>query len=1492
MAIDKKVALGVLTFILMASGVVYMVFDDEGLKMRIDEDKSTFYTLEDSRWKVSGREYNKLFDGSTQLYRDAKNIYVKTYLDEVNNITKIERYTPYIRGPVILDTYIFDGNIDDVELFPISHTVTVINGSDYFYRYEVRDLIYNGDTEKLSVTEMDFGRKMTVEWQDDFRWAWVYKSGILKVQYDIPSDYEVYEVRLFDPDQTVLTGTSRYFFEGWETNAIDSDYWTVYGSNQYNWTAVNNTAVRTGSYSLEMYSSTSGNYVLNEIITAYDFTGASNIVLDFYEYSSNDEDDAASDHTDHENADGYYFTCDGSYWYVLGSLTATPVWTNYNANISNDPDFCSEINSSFAIKLTQYDNYDLTSDGRMFDDINITWDVLPTILQDPDTENLKDNFVLNGSFADTNYGSLEYTSVGWSNDGRESRGFIMYNISPIPVVSDYEVSSALLYLNVTVNNFEVADSAQLYANYKRNSYWNESTMTWNNQVTGFSHAGNTTVSDTTGWKSIDVTEAVALAYSLGDSNLSFMMNASKTYASGDSDYLRFNLKEASADYRPYLEVYTEYVAPANPGITSVELEPASANINDDLVAYITTTDANYDWLQSKCLLIVDSVQQDIIITTDIVPNVRHEMFTIPAWFTESGDSIVLSCSISDDDGDNYYDATSSNTVNIPTFYLEIEGSSADVDAELGTLLDITYGSSGATEYCIDIPHPDYGTNYSCNTSIETFTLDINYFRTDVLNDTNTEYNLSYTTAGNETVYIDAHIKDYVHSLQFDLIGYDDDGNYPAGVKVYIGDTLTNNVGLVMDSEENSIPLFYDGESSVETIITTEGYTVASYLKVPKTANVTSAIMNVEGTHIEYTEDIYSDEEFHMSRNNENSWYDARNATTASYMRAGSTQTGYMTSGYVSYNGYGLWSVSRAGYRYDTSFIDDSDTISFAKLYNRVAANYGGLQGLFNASYGLEMSTSSYSQDVGTHLDEVAPSSNTWFNITDYSIIERDGYTDLMVRNEYDYDDDSTWAVEETFTFAGISVAWIGNSNAAYKSRLRLTRNNTPTDVWVEVGTLDGDYEFNYTGDYTTDTTMDDFATQMNDYLDTCTEDSDGYCLVPIYIYSANLGNMTLDALEVNYTYSVNPINVSTSVVETYFDNNQSTTVIPITLYSGTDTSILEIQNIKYDYYGGNETYEINVHTTTYSDEDKLNITYFYSEYDLDLPSKIYYLDFYPWSTDAKNVTPFGQNDQTPILNVTGENYGGKTLDFLMYLNKSEIYNCTNITVSNTNNKSDGELLETALSSEYQTITYDEDGDWFDATNETVANNLYGNTGFYYVNYTKPERAESAIWLVKHGNLGPYNITLPKYCFDYDDNQIMLRMSSTTTGVSQPYCYGGVWEKIGNATTAALDAAPVNIGDFHGWVNDSDWGTGEKYIGTVIGIWGTNGSVADHGMLYEEAMYWVQTEWKTIKTDVDYDDNFGVWMWTDYECNLGYGVFSPELYFRGCCDSCYCDSTLS
>ncbi len=184
-------------------------------------------------------------------------------------------------------------------------------------------------------------------------------------------------------DDSMVSGQ---FFDGFESGGFTSN-WTVLGNpGTYNRTQVTSSgcgqSANSGTYFALMDSSVDGNYETNVLKSGYDFTGAGDIFLEFYHFDSGEESHQIGDHAGDYVAsctgnsacgDGVFYTCDGSFWYRLEALGTESTWTLHSINISADPDFCSEVNTSFAVKFMQHDNYGCDLDGRGFDDVNITW---------------------------------------------------------------------------------------------------------------------------------------------------------------------------------------------------------------------------------------------------------------------------------------------------------------------------------------------------------------------------------------------------------------------------------------------------------------------------------------------------------------------------------------------------------------------------------------------------------------------------------------------------------------------------------------------------------------------------------------------------------------------------------------------------------------------------------------------------------------------------------------------------------------------------------------------------------------------------------------------------------------------------------------------------------------------------------------------------------------------------------------------------------------
>jgi len=233
----------------------------------------------------------------------------------------------------------------------------------------------------------------------------------------------------------------------------------------------------------------------------------------------------------------------------------------------------------------------------------------------------------------------------------------------------------------------------------------------------------------------------------------------------------------------------------------------------------------------------------------------------------------------------------------------------------------------------------------------------------------------------------------------------------------------------------------------------------------------------------------------------------------------------------------------------------------------------------------------------------------------------------------------------------------------------------PENITLEIGDVDGTYEWNYTGEFATTDDVSDFSSVLNTYLTDCTADSDGYCAVPVYIFSATAGSLTFNKINLTYTTGSNPIYLDITLIEDFLNSSSGFVDLPITIESDR-ASTITVNDIRFDYRGGNDT--INILTFNATDgvdktvNDSLDLIVYYSNWDYEFPDYIDWLEFIPASPTTKNVTPYGQSTSNPILNITNYGYGGMQSNFSAYLN--ETHDCVNLTISTTTNKSDGFIL--------------------------------------------------------------------------------------------------------------------------------------------------------------------------------------------------------------------------
>ena len=138
-----KYFIGALLLVILTSSI-YLTLDDQ-VRIDIQLTKSIFQVQEDGKWVVSGIEYVNIFDGPAKMR--AKNRTLE--YDIFDNTTIITRTALYKESILVVERYMFDGNIEDVEMFPVDHSIRVINADrperPFILQYEVQKLEYSGN---------------------------------------------------------------------------------------------------------------------------------------------------------------------------------------------------------------------------------------------------------------------------------------------------------------------------------------------------------------------------------------------------------------------------------------------------------------------------------------------------------------------------------------------------------------------------------------------------------------------------------------------------------------------------------------------------------------------------------------------------------------------------------------------------------------------------------------------------------------------------------------------------------------------------------------------------------------------------------------------------------------------------------------------------------------------------------------------------------------------------------------------------------------------------------------------------------------------------------------------------------------------------------------------------------------------------------------------------------------------------------------------------
>ncbi|HYV34918.1 MAG TPA: hypothetical protein VE988_04385, partial [Gemmataceae bacterium] len=165
------------------------------------------------------------------------------------------------------------------------------------------------------------------------------------------------------------------FSADFETGNLPPTF-TTYSSNNFGRVRVVAPAGtgNTSSFGLLMDSNTDGNYALNEAIYTVNLSGMTQAALSFLHINFADESDRLpDDFTGHVNGDGVAISADGSNWHTILNAPTQGTWTTFSIDLAAAAaEAGMTLGSNFKIKFQQYDNYTFSTDGRGYDNIQIS----------------------------------------------------------------------------------------------------------------------------------------------------------------------------------------------------------------------------------------------------------------------------------------------------------------------------------------------------------------------------------------------------------------------------------------------------------------------------------------------------------------------------------------------------------------------------------------------------------------------------------------------------------------------------------------------------------------------------------------------------------------------------------------------------------------------------------------------------------------------------------------------------------------------------------------------------------------------------------------------------------------------------------------------------------------------------------------------------------------------------------------------------------------
>lgn len=333
----------------------------------------------------------------------------------------------------------------------------------------------------------------------------------------------------------------------------------------------------------------------------------------------------------------------------------------------------------------------------------------------------------------------------------------------------------------------------------------------------------------------------------------------------------------------------------------------------------------------------------------------------------------------------------------------------------------------------------------------------------------------------------------------------------------IGIILILSIIFFTNSSRSEIQDEFNDTATTKTIGQNGVWYSIVYIKLPKTATITNAILNITGINFTSSDVIFN--QYNITYIND-TYGDGANPTNTRHTQA-SFYAG-KSSGSTDYRGF---------IQFNINITDIKSLVINATLRLK---DIGGGDPSTGTTIYLYNITSSWSEETLTYNNQ--PSIGSVVDSKSMSALSALQYNFSVNRNDIigQIENGRGFALD-TLDGAGHQAEFQSeNGGGASSPQLFIYYNATyyPSNVTIDISN-DGDVEFNHTGALSTKNTTSSFASEITTYLSTCTADTGGFCYMPVNISCTN-GQVTIDSMNITLTESPR-VNITYPINDTTYD---------------------------------------------------------------------------------------------------------------------------------------------------------------------------------------------------------------------------------------------------------------------------------------------------------------------------------------------------------------------